>query len=78
MSRVLRCEFAWLIRLVALAIILGGPFVSVFLDSRAAGRGRVCWEVGVAWIFASRAPFGEGAGRFCQCLLGPFTRPTIL
>ena len=30
----------------------------------------MCWEVGVAWIFASRASFGEGAGRFCQCLLG--------
>jgi hypothetical protein len=44
--------------------------VGVFLDSRAAGRGRVCWEVGMAWIFASRASFGEGAGRFCQCLLG--------
>jgi hypothetical protein len=23
----------------------------------------------VAWIFASRASFGEGAGRFCQRLL---------
>jgi hypothetical protein len=68
--RVRRCEFAWLIGLVALAIILGGPFVGVFLDSRAAGRGRVCWKVGVAWIFASRASFGEEAGRFCQCLLG--------
>ena len=72
LSRVLSCEFPWLIRLVALAIILGGHFVSVFLDSRAAGRGRVGWEVGVAWIFASRAPFGEGAGRSCQRLLGPF------
>ena len=68
--RVRWCEFAWLIGLVALAIILGGPFVGAFLDSRAAGRGRVCWEVGVAWIFASRSSFGEGAGRFCQCLLG--------
>ncbi len=28
----------------------------------------MCWEVGVAWIFASRVSFG-GAGRFCQCLL---------
>ena len=78
LSRVLWCEFTWLIRLVALAIILGGPFVGVFLDSRAAGRGRVCWEVGVAWILVSWASFGEGAGRFCQCLLGPFTWPTIL
>ena len=72
--RVRWCEFAWLIGLVALAIILGGPFVGVFLDSRAAGRGRVCWEVGVAWIFASRPSFGEGAGRFCQCLLGAVLR----
>jgi hypothetical protein len=68
--RVRWCEFAWLIRLMALAIILGGPFVGVFLDSRAAGRGRACWEVGVAWIFASRASFGEKAGRFCRCLPG--------
>ena len=30
----------------------------------------MCWEAGVAWIFASRPSFGEGAGRFCQCLLG--------
>jgi hypothetical protein len=30
LPRVLWCEFPWLIRLVALAIILGGPFVSVF------------------------------------------------
>src|ERR1700722_9692234 len=30
LSRVLWCELTWLIRLVALAIILGGPFVSVF------------------------------------------------
>ena len=68
--RVRWCEFAWLIGLVALAIILGGPFVGVFLDSRAAGRGRVCREVGVAWILASRASFGEKAGGFCQRLLG--------
>ena len=28
--RVLWCEFTWLIRLVALAIILGGPFLGGF------------------------------------------------
>ena len=71
LSRVLWCEFTWLIGLVALEVILGLSFLWVlFFDSRAAGRGRVCWEVGVAWIFASRASFGEEAGRFCQCLLG--------
>jgi hypothetical protein len=33
----------------------------------------------VAWIFASRASFGEGAGRFCQCLLGAvLTRLAVL
>ncbi len=70
--RVRWCEFAWLIGLVALAIILGGPFVGAFLDSRAAGRGRVCWEVGVAWIFASRSSFGEGPVDFANASLGPF------
>src|ERR1700722_19538251 len=44
LPRVLWCEFPWLIRLVALAIILGGPFVGVLGDSRAAGRRRVWWE----------------------------------
>jgi hypothetical protein len=78
--RVLWCEFAWLIRLVALAIILGGPFVGAFLDSRAAGRGRGSWGVGMAWVFVGRASFGEGADRFCQRLLGAVfkRRPAIL
>jgi hypothetical protein len=31
LTRVLWCEFTWLIRLMALAIILGSPFVGVFL-----------------------------------------------
>jgi hypothetical protein len=66
--RVRCCEFAWLIGLVALGVILGLSFRGAFGDSRAAGRGR--WEVGMARIFVSRASFGEGPGRFCQCLLG--------
>jgi hypothetical protein len=70
LSRVLWCGFTWLIRLVALAIILGGPFVGVF--GGFAGRRTQARMVGVPWIFASRASLGEGAGRFCQCLLGPF------
>ena len=67
LSRVLWCEFPWLIRLVALAIILGGPFVVFF---GFAGRRTQARMVGVPWIFASWASLGEGAGRFCQCLLG--------
>jgi hypothetical protein len=79
LSRVLWCEFTWLICLVALGVIFRVVLLWFFLDSRAAGRGRECWEVGEAWIFASRASFGEGAGRFCQCLLGAvLTRPAIL
>ena len=47
LTRVLWCEFTWLIRLVALGVILRLSFCGCFLgDSRAAGRGRVCWEVG--------------------------------
>jgi len=47
LARVLWCEFTWLIRLVALGVILRLSFCGCFLgDSRAAGRGRVCWEVG--------------------------------
>jgi hypothetical protein len=76
LPRVLWCEFPWLIRLVALAIILGGPFVGVLGDSRAAGRRRVWWEclgfslAGLRWA--------KGPVDFANASLGPFTRPTIL
>ena len=71
LSRVLWCEFTWLIRLVALAIILGGPFVGVFLDSRAAGRGRGCGEAGDRSICgqpagAGRLSFSRLLGAFCN------------
>jgi hypothetical protein len=33
----------------------------------------------VAWVFVSRASFGEGPAAFCQCLLGAvLVRPALL
>ncbi len=69
LSRVLWCEFTWLIGLVALAIILGGPFCGCFFGFASRRTRARMLGGGVAWIFASRASFGEGAGRFCQRLL---------
>src|SRR6266481_3631078 len=54
LSRVLWCEFTWLIGLVALAIILGGPFCGCFFGFASRRTRARMLGGGVAWIFASR------------------------
>ena len=73
MSRVLRCEFAWLIRLVALAIILGGPLVGGFFWIRAPQDAGACvgrWE----WLGFSLAGLrlAKGPVDFANASLGRF------
>jgi hypothetical protein len=59
--RVLWCESTWLIRLVALAIILGGPFVGVFWirEPQDAGAYVGRWE----WLGFSSAGLRLTKGR---------------
>jgi hypothetical protein len=70
-SRVLGCEFAWLIRLVALAIILGGPFCGCFFGfagRRTRARMLVRWE----WLGFSLAGLrlAKGPVDFASASLG--------
>jgi hypothetical protein len=63
-------ESRWLIRLVVLAAMFWLSFcgLSFFFAARRT-RAHVV-RGGRSSIFVSRASFGEGAGRLCQCLLG--------
>jgi hypothetical protein len=72
--------FGWVIRLVVLAAMFGCPFVGCgFFGFAAAGRGRMLCEAGDPRFFASRASFGEGAGRFLPMPpWGRLARPVIL
>jgi hypothetical protein len=77
--RVRWCELAWLIGLVALGVILGGPFVGVLFGIRGLQDAGACvgrWE----WLGFSLAGLrlAKGPVDFANASLGPFTRPTIL
>ena len=73
LSRVLWCGFTWLIRLVALAIILGGPFVGCFFWIRGPQDADAC--VGRReWLGFSSAGLrlAKGPVDFANASLRPF------
>jgi hypothetical protein len=76
--RVRWCEFAWLIGLVALAIILGGPFVGVFWIRGPQDAGACVGRWGWLGFSLAGLRLAKGPVDFANASMGPFTRPTIL
>ena len=65
-------EFGWLIRLVVMTAMFWLSFcgLSLFLDLRAAGRGRMLCEAGDPRFLSAGLRLAKGPVDFCQCLLG--------